>query len=331
MTARILIAGGYGLVGGWIARHVRAAGHDVELILAGRHPEVGRALAAELGARTARLDVLDAEAGLTEVGPVDLVVAALIDPGDSLLTASLKAGAAHIGIVGMAESVASIVAAAARHARRPALIAGHWQAGALVAAAQVATRAFSRVNRVELTALYDYADPIGPMTEGDAASFGGQATLRENDVWVRREARSDPRNVARRGGPAFDALPTGVLDVFSLAAVTGAADVRFDLGVGASLGTLSGGPASHDLYVDLEGVLSDGSAGRRRWRMSDPKGQAHLTGLGVLVGIERILGLDGAPAPKGGGVAFPENLLNAEQTVMRLQALGVRFEAEALA
>ena len=62
MTARILIAGGYGLIGGTIARHIRRIGGDVELVLAGRNPEKGAALAQELGgASTAYLDVADAD------------------------------------------------------------------------------------------------------------------------------------------------------------------------------------------------------------------------------------------------------------------------------
>ena len=58
MSPKILIAGGYGLVGSMIARHIRQAGFDAELILAGRTPERGLALASELGrAHAIRLDI----------------------------------------------------------------------------------------------------------------------------------------------------------------------------------------------------------------------------------------------------------------------------------
>jgi len=63
---RVVIVGGYGLVGGFVARHIRAAGHDVDLMLAGRNPQQGKALARELGAATLRLDVNDPAAGLAE-------------------------------------------------------------------------------------------------------------------------------------------------------------------------------------------------------------------------------------------------------------------------
>ncbi len=328
MSPRILIAGGYGVVGSQIARHVRAAGHDVDLILGGRNPPDGEALARELGATVVQLDTADPTRGLSQAGHLDLVVAALLDPGDTLLTATLRAGAGYIGIVGMAESVAStLIAASAIRCERPTLILGHWQAGVLVAATQTAARAFATVERIELAALYDYADPIGPMTAGDSGSFFERATLRQDGVWVRLDPQAAARAINRRGGPAFDVMPTGVLDVLSLATATGARDVRFDLGTGQSLGSLSGRSASHDLYIDIEGVQGDGVRAGRRWRLSDPAGQAHLTALGVLVGIERVLGLDGAPPPQG-GLAFPETLLDPDRTLARLQAFGVQFEEE---
>ncbi len=329
MSARILIAGGYGLVGGMIARHLRAAGHDLDLILAGRHPENGGALARELGARTVRLDVADPAADLVAAGPVDLVIAALQDPGDHLLKAALRAGAGHISIVGTADSLmAPRAMTTAILARRPALMLGHWLAGALTFAAMAAAKRLERVDRIELAALYDYADPIGPMTAGDAEGFVGRALIRRDGVWTTVEAGDSGRSVAREGLAAFEALPMGVLDTPGLAAVTGARDVRFDLGSGTSVGTAAGGAASHELYIDLTGLTATGETTTRRTLVSDPKGQAHLTGLGVLIGVERLLGLDGEPPPTG-GLLFPEQIIDPERAVDRMRSFGVRIEAAA--
>ena len=49
MRTRILIAGGWGLVGSRIGKVLREAEHDVDLVLGGRNPDTGKVLAANLG------------------------------------------------------------------------------------------------------------------------------------------------------------------------------------------------------------------------------------------------------------------------------------------
>ncbi len=326
MSARILIAGGYGLVGGLIARHLRTAGHDADLILAGRNPEAGEPLARQIGARTARLNLDDPAAYLAEIGPVDLIIAALQDPGDHLIGEALRTGAGHIGITRGVDSLTpTIMAVSAVQARRPIVPLAHWQAGVLTLAALQAASAFASVERIELAALYDYADPIGPMTIADSADFVGRALTRQAGQWVWLQALDHARQVERAGQAAFDALPMGVLDVTGLGAATGVRDIRFDLGTGDSLGTLAGGAASHDLYIDLTGRLASGETATRRTTVTDPKGQAHLTALGVLICAERVLGLDGAPPPPG-GLAFPETLIEPAVALARLASFEVRVE-----
>lgn len=327
MSPRILIAGGYGLVGGLVARHIRAAGHDVELILAGRQPAAGEGLAKELGAATARLDVADPQADLAAIGPVDLVIAALQDPHEGLLLGALKSGAAHIGVTRTADTMSPVAVAAGAFASRPVLMLGHWQAGVLTLAAQVAAAAFTRVDQIDLAALYDYADPIGPMTAGDATGFVGRALIRCEGLWESVDAEVSGRQVARRGQSAFDAMPMGVLDVPALAIVTGAPNVRFDLGTGESRGTQAGLAASHELFIDITGEVEGGQMETRRTVVSDPRGQAHLTALGVMVGVERILGLDGG-APTTPGLKFPESFLDARTALARFEAFGVSIGSE---
>lgn len=323
---KILIVGGYGLVGGLIARHLRTAGHDADLILAGRNPDAGEALARELGARTARLDVHDADADLAIIGPTDLIVAALQDPGDSLITEALRSGAGHIGITRSTDTLTpTVMTVNAVRARRPIVPLAHWQAGVLTLAALQAAKAFASLDRIDLAALYDYADPIGPMTVGDSEGFVGRAVTRQAGQWVWVQAQDHPRRVERLGQAAFDAQPMGVLDVPALGATTGARNIRFDLGTGDSLGTLAGQAASHDMYIDLTGQLTSGETTTRRTLVTDPNGQAHLTALGVLICAERVLGLDGAPPPPG-GLAFPETLIDPQLALARLTSFGVRIE-----
>ncbi|MFR0357634.1 hypothetical protein [Streptomyces sediminimaris] len=329
MKHRVLVAGGYGLVGAWIVRHLRAAGHDLDLVIGGRRPDKATALAKEYDADVVRLDSDDAAAGLAAAGPVDLVIAALQDPDDKMLRASLRAGAAHIGIVRKADNLSRTAMAAADLARRPTLIMGHWQAGATTFAALAAAREFAHVDRIALAALFDTADPIGAMTGSDSGAFFTRALTLRGGHWAEIEQSENIRAVDRGGPPAFAAQPMGVLDVPALATATDAADIRFDIGTGDSLGTLAGSTPSHEIYIDLWGRDHNGASAGRRTLVSDPRGQAHLTALGVLIGAERVLGLDGAAPPRA-GVVFPEAVIDPAHALDRLRTFGVAITASPL-
>ncbi|HVI33618.1 hypothetical protein [Phenylobacterium sp.] len=326
---RILIAGGYGVVGSWIARELKSAHPDVELLLAGRNPDAGAALAAEVDAKPIRLDVRDPDAAIAAEGSIDLLIASLQDPGDKLAMAAVQRGAAYTSVVRYADT-ASALAVVAERAGRPALAQGHWQAGVMSLVAIWAANSFARVDSIELGALYDYADPSGPMTKEDATGFfDNGALIRRDGEWLRVDPKAEARMVGRApDGPSFGARPMTVLDVPGLAGATGARNVRFDLGTGESRGTLAGAAASHEIYIDLRGSLGSGEEHASRTVMSDPKGQAHLTALGIVLGSERLLGLDGRPPPRP-GLSYAEAAIDAEAAVARLQEFGVSIETAA--
>lgn len=326
----VVIAGGYGLVGSTIARHLRRISRDVPLILAGRRPERAAQLAAELGhADVVRLD-LDDEASPLGLPESSLIVAALQDPGDRLIDHAARTGSAHIGITKVADEIAPVVATFLRTPPpRPIVLAGHWQAGMLLLATAEAARAFRRIDSVRVVAIYDTRDPIGPMTEHDVSVFVARALVREEGRWRWADAASLPRVAVLDDGREVEATPLGVLDVPGLAALTGAPDIRFDFATATSRGSARGAAASHDMFVDIEGCALSGEPARRRTILSDPRGNAHLTGLGAALLAERVLGLDGQP-PTIAGLHMPDTVLDPAATVTRLRALGVTVETTAM-
>jgi hypothetical protein len=56
--------------------------------------------------------------------------------------------------------------------------------------------------------------------------------------------------------------------------------------------------------------------------IADPQGQTHLTALGALVQLERLLGLDGAPAPAP-GIVYPDTTPQVENALQVLDEFGV--------
>lgn len=317
----VLIAGGYGLVGGGLARLLRQVRPDVRLILAGRTPSAGEALAQELGnAETLYLD-LDSGSLPGDVARADLIVAALQDPADRLIHAAIHHGCAHIGITKEADDVAQTVFRALHTPPRAPLVPlGHWQAGILTLLARDAAAAFGHIETAHLAALYDMADPIGPMTQNDMEHFTNKALIRDNGSWRWVAPADHPREIALPSGAMVTGTPVGVLDVPSVAAFTDASTVRFDLVIGQSDGTARGQAASHDLLVDLHGTALDGTPLHHRTFASDPKGQGHMTALGLLIVAEALLTRDPA---MGGGVLLPETLVDLPTALARLEDFGV--------
>ncbi|WP_426278788.1 hypothetical protein ACN9MN_06040 [Chryseobacterium sp. S-02] len=113
------------------------------------------------------------------------------------------------------------------------------------------------------------------------------------------------------------------LDVPSIAAFTNAGNIRFDFIVGDSIGSGKGMEASHDLYIEIDGILLSGEKKKLRTIVSGPKGNSHLTSVGVYLITERILGLNGKSDQKAGGLYLPETIVSEGNIIKRLSEFGI--------
>ncbi len=320
MPKTILVAGGYGLVGSHIARMLRQLMPDATLIIAGRHPEKATDLLAELGNATALgLETTDPVSALEGTGKIDAIIAALQDPHDKVLTYAITNGIAHLSITRSVLDMAALLSHAA-HAdlTAPVVPTAHWQAGILTLAALDLANQFASVSRISMSALFDMADPIGPMTTEDAGHFFGKALVMRDSQWTWVDPDAEEANVTI-DGETFAAKPMSVLDTTSLRAATGAANIAFHLGFGTSRGTRAGGPASHDMQIVMDGLDQSGAPMIRTRLVSDPRGQALLTATGAALAVQRAIGGDGKPAPKA-GLHMPETILDATAVTQRLQS-----------
>ena len=80
--------------------------------------------------------------------------------------------------------------------------------------------------------------------------------------------------------------------------------------------------APHEVVIDVRGNDAEGRRLTRRATIVDPEGQSHLTAVGALIQLERVLGLGAYPAP-GAGVMVAESTPEPDASLQTLRELGV--------
>jgi len=322
---RILIVGGYGQVGSNIAHLIRKSDSAIELILAGRNPQKGELLAKELThAETAYID-LEEGFNLTQFREIDLIISALDDHSNILRETAILNGIACITVSELADQI-STTAFLSLHKTisAPIVFAGHWQAGLLTLVVKQMASGFSSISHITTAGLYDEKDPVGPLVAEEVSGFVGKALIRQDGNWQYVDSKNNARLINLYGGSSAIGHPMSTLDVPSIAAFTSARNIRFDFIIGESIGSSNGLTASHDLYIEIEGISSSGEPKKIRTIVSGPKGNSHLTAVGVYMIAERVLGLNGQTAHKTGGLYLPETIVSSDNIIRRLAEFGIQ-------
>ncbi|MFU0880356.1 hypothetical protein ACM26M_03795 [Kluyvera cryocrescens] len=318
MAQQIFIAGGYGMIGGNLATQLRARFPESTLILAGRTPQKGEALAAKLGnALTVSLDLLSGE--IPQLAATSqLIISAVPDPKHALGEFAIRHNIAFIDItVGTADGYAPLLNMAMQYqATSPVVPLGYYEAGMFLPLVDKLSRQFSSIDSVRLTALHDPEDPIGAVTEQELTQELAPAFVREEGIWRYTSAQDEIDLIS---GERVETTPFGILDVSAVAAMTNAENIRLDVAMGISEGQRKSAKASVELYVDMQGINDSGIPEAKRIIASDPQGQAHFTALGVITMIEAMF------ESSFTGFVLPEQLLKPEVALAAMQQAGVEL------
>lgn len=325
MSDPILLIGGSGVVGRWAARHLRKAHPGAALFVGGRDLGKAREAAAAVGgAEGVALDLTADDLGLGERA-VSAVAVFFTDERIAGLRFAQARGVPHISISAGLHEIGPEVAAYVDRPHAAAVVLGtEWLVGATTVPALEFAKAFGRVDTITLGALLDEQDAFGPAASAD----------------LERQTKSMPAALARRDGAYFwrtgddakavfravdgtqmQASALSPHDVVGLATATGAPNVQFNLALGVSSTRRRGEPMSTEIVIELAGEDHAGEPLRTRHAIVHPEGQMPLTGLGVAMVLERLIGLDGKP-PVPAGLYFPYQLLDPTAYFARLEQIG---------
>lgn len=341
----VVLAGGYGVVGAEVARMLRARHPALPLVLAGRTPSRGEAVAAEVGASLHAMD-------LSGPAPLDFsaraVVALVNDPADRLLRASVRAGLPFVDITRWTARVQQALALmAVEPPRAPVVLASGWMGGLVPLVGAALARELGGVSSVDTSILYDMADRAGE----DSIEFMDRMHVPFEVMQDGQRRAVEPLTEARRvdfSGRRHRVVRLDTPEQLTLPLVLGAPTVSTRIGFSDESATLAlqamqGLGLFHllrgECFRGLRRALMRGSGkggravvrvevsspeGSRTLTLVDARGQAHLTAAGATLALERALGLDGDAPPRG--VAFPEQTPSPERALEALRTLGVELD-----
>lgn len=321
----ILLVGGSGIVGRLAARFLRAAHPELPLLIGGRDGAKAEKAAAEIGkAEGTALDMTADDLGL---GPraVSAVAVLFTDERIAGLHFAQARRVPHLsispGIIELAPEVAAYI-----HQPRaaPVVLGTEWLVGATTVPALHFAKAFGRLDSIGIGALLDETDAFGPAANVDLerqTKTMPAALARRDGAYVWRTGDSAKATFRALDGTKMEASALSPNDVVGLAMATGAPNVSFNLALGVSSSRRRGKPMSTEIIIELAGEDHDGRPLRTRHAVIHPEGQMPLTGLGVALLLERLIGLDGKP-PTPAGLYFPYQLLEPDNYFARLKEIG---------
>lgn len=270
------------------------------------------------------LDPDAADFGLGE-RPISAVAMFYADDKLAGLQFAHARGVPHIGISSGVYEIAPEVAIYMHQPQVAPVVLGYeWLVGATTVPTLAFAKAFGRVHDITIGALVDEQDGGGPAVAADferLAKMMPAALTRREGRYLWRAGEEAQAKFRAVDGTTLEAAGFSSIDVVGLATATGAPNVQFNLASGVSSTRRRGEPFSTEILVELAGEDHAGQPLRTRHAVVHPAGAAPLTGLGVALLLERLLGLDGRPAVPA-GLYFPYQLLDSTTYFARLEQMG---------
>ncbi|MEM6161430.1 NAD(P)-dependent oxidoreductase [Erwinia sp. P6884] len=321
----VLLLGGSGAIGHQTARALRASYPDLPLLIGGRDLIKAQNAAAEMGgAEGVVIDPASADLGLGE-RKISAVVVLYKDHSLAGLRFAQSRGVPHLSISSGVFEIAPEIASFMQAPGAAAVVLGYeWLVGGTTVPALELASSFSQVHEIRIGALVDEEDAGGPAVAADFEHLNHllpAALTRRDGVYLWREGNDAKAVFSALDGTEIEASGFSSIDVVGLATATGAHSVQFNLGMGVSSDRRKGGTFSTEIILEMSGVDLKGQPLSTRHAVVHPGGAAPLTGMGIALLLERLVGLDGLP-PVAPGLYFPYQILDASHYLARLAQEG---------
>ncbi|WP_428944614.1 NAD(P)-dependent oxidoreductase [Pantoea sp. FN060301] len=321
----VLLLGGSGAIGHQTVRALRATYPDLPLLIGGRDLIKAQNAAVEMGgAEGVEIETTSEDLGLGE-RKISAVVVLYKDHSLAGLRFAQARGVPHLSISSGVFEIAPEIASFMHAPGAAAVVLGYeWLVGATTVPALELARAFSQVHEIRIGALVDEDDAGGPAVAADFEHLSHllpAALTRRDGVYLWREGEDAKAVFSALDGTEIEASGFSSIDVVGLATATGAHSVQFNLGSGVSSDRRKGGTFSTEIILEMSGLDRKGQPLRTRHAVVHPGGAAPLTGMGIALLIERLVGLDGLP-PVAPGLYFPYQILDASHYLARLAQEG---------
>jgi hypothetical protein len=317
--------GGSGAIGRWTTRFLRSAHPGLPLLIGGRDLTKAKEAAARIdNAEGTALELAAADLGLGG-RPVSAVAVLFSDESLAGLRFAQANGVPHLSISSGIYEIAPEIAAFIHKPNTAPLVLGYeWLVGATTVPTLEFAKAFGRVDDIAIGALVDEQDTGGPAVAEDFERLNRTlpaALTRRDGRYIWRAGQNTKAKFHAVDGTRMEASGFSSIDVVGLATATGAPNVQFNIAIGVSSSRRRGELMSTEIVIELAGEDHAGRALRTRHAVVHREGSAPLTGLGVAMILERLLGLDGHPATPA-GLYFPYQLLQPTAYFTRLEQIG---------
>jgi len=325
----ILLIGGYGSLGSKAVAILQDYYPDTPLVVAGRNPEKARELLNQFANVTAlKIDLNKSDLNL----PAEMSFSAvLLYTNDTTYNAQRYAQQQGIPFITVASSLAEMGFALACYVNNrqsaSVVLSSQWMGGIADALAISYASNFEKIHSLTITTIVDDLDEIGQGSGADEIetilALNPYSIAVEKGIYKWLKTQDEKYyQVTTMDGTKYDGFAFPIADILSLNHAIIVDTIKFYTAEGKSYGTKKGGALTHDIVIEIDGILKGGSSALLHKEIIYPKGQAHMTALGSIMALEVAMGHLGSHLPN---LYLGANLLEVTHVLKRLKEQGTLF------